>query len=1103
MKKYLFLLVFILLCISIDLQAQISFQSLDTVQFNTEDLTDARLVDTDQNGENELIYKLDNKIYSIKDFQDNSTANKNLIFEVEGINIRNFSNFVDYNNDGYLDFAVVTFDNESTFLPYAIFVKGSENGFVEDFRLEVNSLFYAKFIDINQDGSFEFFYSGDGKFGYVSDWKNGFEGFDLEFQQASVNGIEAIDFDNDGELEIVSSGFNSFHIYNISEALEVDLNFSASTNYTSNTISYGDINLDGFTDFIYRKQDDIYSLIYNDGQFIENNLTESLGFVNVRSPKLIDIDQNNTLDVVFRDQQDRLVYLRNQNGNFNQLETIGNTGIRSMDNLLFDDFDQDGFIDIFTYNLGVYDLIYTDQNQEIKEIFTGEFYNHSNGISSFDMDNDGNKDLVSIAKSGFINIIYDYKNNLNEEPTKYPIERDSDNLNIFDVDNDGFLDIIYFEANLSGGNSFLYLMKGLGNREFEEPVQWKYVPNGDSLFETDINNDDIKEFVTFRSFNEEIVVIHPNSGNVNDYYNSENVISIQNGNGIRAIDVGNLSNNDSEDIVTANYESQNISVLMNDGAGNFSESNIEIGTEVKNVKIFDYNFDGNNDLIIIINDVVTGNGNLQIYLNDGNSSFSLSEEFELDFYDPFNIDIYDLDNDGDSDLLISSYSYLAQELFENKEGVFEPVSVDIDLPGQVYRFYDDIDNDGRIDFYSTDISFGNMYIHYNNSVSKPSLDEFKLNIQDTSYSSVSVSHSGLTASGYFVLLKEDSSSKLNELPEDNSFYASNSSYGIGGELDGAFVVYSGNAASFEITGLNVSSTYKLFAFPYNSNSPNNTLIDYTDNYVSLNIVTNPSIYLLQDLPTLEIDEDNSTILDLSEYIFDDGINTYSASSDNQDLVLSFDSNVLEIDAINDFYGDSQIEIIVENQFQEENYLMDLIINPVNDPPRIQESTSIQVEGLKLNSFKILLYDVDNSNEELTFSINSSNNDIINTNEIDFDFIEDSIQVNFTTLKLGTSNISISVSDTTYEVSSEFEIEVVEKILSNLSEQEGVRIYPNPVHDVIYFEGLNDKSSFRIYTISGKMVMKDMYIPEELNISSFQAGVYLFVIGNKQFRFIKK
>lgn len=1094
MQKQLLLSLIFFVAISSKSQAQISFQSLDTVLFNTEDLTDARLVDIDQDDENELLYKLDNKIYSIDDFQDNSTANKILIYEVENVNIRNFSNFVDYNDDGYLDFTIVTFDKPTSFLPDIIFIKGSENGFIEDFRVEVPSLFFSQFIDLNQDGSYELFYSQTDKFGYVSDWKNGFDGFDQEFLQNSVNGVDAVDYDNDGSLDVVAAGTNSFNIYSISEDQNSELVYTAETDFNSNKISFGDINLDGFTDFIYRRQDKIYSLIFDNGAFTENDLMESQSFFNVRSPQLVDIDQNNTLDVVFKDAQDRLIYLENQNGNFGQFNTIGNTGIRFINNLLFDDFDQDGFIDILSYSYGLYDLIYIDKNQEIKDIFTGELYNVANDIASFDMDNDGKKDLISISKSGAIDIIYDYKDNLDGEAVSYPIQRDSENLNIIDIDEDGILDIIYYELNIAAGNSDFYLMKGLGNKEFETPTLWKNSYKVDALVETDLNNDGITEFTSFRSFGEEIVIIHPNS---------ENVISIQNGNGIRAIDIGDLSNNESQDIVTANYETQNISVLTNDGAGNFAESNIDIGNNVKNVRIFDYNFDGNNDLLVIAENQDTGNGNLQIYLNDGNSTFSFSEEFELEFYDPLNIDIYDLDNDGDSDLLISSYSYLAQEVFENKEGVFEMVSVDIDVSDQVYRIFDDINDDGKVDFYSVDITQGNRYIHYNNSVSKPSLDDFNISAEETGFSNLTLSQSGLSTSGYLVLLKEDSSSTLNELPEDNSFYASNSSFGIGGQIDGAYVVYSGNASSFEITDLEVSSNYRLFAFPYNSNSPNNTIISYTDDYISMGIATDSSIYLLQNLPLIEIDEDSSTEFKLTDYIFDTGINTYSASTENENVDLTIESSLLKIEALNDFNGELEIVVAVENQYEDRSYELNLLINPVNDAPVLQEGGLIQVEGLESTFIKLQFYDVDNTTEELTIEINSSNNDIINAEDIEYEIIEDSIQLSFTPLSLGTTNITISVSDSEFEISSEFKVEVIELVLSNIKKHDDVRIYPNPVADLIQIEGLNQLNYYRINSITGQKVMDGEITSGKLDISNLEPGVYLLIIDKKQLRFIKK
>ncbi|MFQ3213836.1 MAG: hypothetical protein ACI9C9_001366, partial [Marivirga sp.] len=223
----------------------------------------------------------------------------------------------------------------------------------------------------------------------------------------------------------------------------------------------------------------------------------------------------------------------------------------------------------------------------------------------------------------------------------------------------------------------------------------------------------------------------------------------------------------------------------------------------------------------------------------------------------------------------------------------------------------------------------------------------------------------------------------------------------------------------------------------------------------------------------------------------------------EEVELSIESNLLKIVSLNDFNGVLEIEVLVENEYEERSYVLQLLVNAVNDAPLIQESNAIQKEGLEATFVNLQLYDVDNSIEELTIKISSSNNDIIQTEEIEYEVIGDSIRLDFTPLDLGTSNITLVVSDLEFEVSSEFTVEIIEIVLSNMSELEGFSLFPNPVSDMIYFENRNVNTAYRIFTLKGKVVKEGKNLPKRLDVKDLEEGIYIFEVGNYQVKFIKR
>ena len=127
------------------------------------------------------------------------------------------------------------------------------------------------------------------------------------------------------------------------------------------------------------------------------------------------------------------------------------------------------------------------------------------------------------------------------------------------------------------------------------------------------------------------------------------------------VDVGDLDADGDMDIIVSEAETLNIYALLNDGASNFTANNLGIAGP-QYLKCIDLDADGNLDIAGI--SVITAT--LFTFLNNGNLSFS--PDFEWDSSDDMQfIDIADMDNDGDTDIIISFEEFTGDQiiLFEN------------------------------------------------------------------------------------------------------------------------------------------------------------------------------------------------------------------------------------------------------------------------------------------------------------------------------------------------------------------------------------------------------------------------------------------------------
>jgi hypothetical protein len=127
------------------------------------------------------------------------------------------------------------------------------------------------------------------------------------------------------------------------------------------------------------------------------------------------------------------------------------------------------------------------------------------------------------------------------------------------------------------------------------------------------------------------------------------------GNGPRAIAVGDFNEDGDQDLAVANYSSNNVTVLLGNGAGAFSparNSPFGAGTNPFGLAVGDFNGDGHADL------AVTGQGsdNVSILLGDGQGGFTPGKNPIAVAGQPNPIVVADFNGDGIADLAVGSFT---------------------------------------------------------------------------------------------------------------------------------------------------------------------------------------------------------------------------------------------------------------------------------------------------------------------------------------------------------------------------------------------------------------------------------------------------------------
>ncbi|MEW5925122.1 MAG: FG-GAP-like repeat-containing protein [Candidatus Zixiibacteriota bacterium] len=539
-----------------------------------------------------------------------------------------------------------------------------------------------------------------------------------------VGNVFAADLDNNGALDIIAINYYGTVLYifqghehgrfTLLQTLEL------STYYSDKLfeVTAGDVDGDGFADVILASEfnDNTYmTILLNNGDGtvsetpvnypIDNDGTAIVTF---------DIDEDDDLDIAMATTYHVSVFLNNGDGTFAPRidYSCGDSWNYGLD---MGDFNGDSYIDLLTsnYNVDSLRVLINDGNGAFTSVVSLGCY-HALDVIAVDVDLNNFCDIVAVTYPGEIVIFPGNGDGTFSDSVVYPAGNRCNAVNDADFDQDGYPDLVV------NGNASLtvsvFLNDGTGSFNAGSVA---LADPGNSVMVGDIDQDDYPDIIVPNNFEGSgRIMIMTNDqngefpmfekfdcgGNTNaqgicaaDFDGDDNIdlaiaggsgneiIVAYNNDGLFEVDstyavgtmpyyiiAADLNNDNSPDLVTANHNSDNISVQMNDGNGKFNEVPVQYTAGDGPYFVAAGLFDNDDYLDLAVSNEYSDN--VSVLLNNGDGTFASAVNYDAGG-GPHAIALDDFNDDGQADLVIADYDqwpYKMTMLLGVGDGTFIP-----------------------------------------------------------------------------------------------------------------------------------------------------------------------------------------------------------------------------------------------------------------------------------------------------------------------------------------------------------------------------------------------------------------------------------------------
>ena len=474
----------------------------------------------------------------------------------------------------------------------------------------------------------------------------------LELTRAGDGDVVAVDLDGDGDLDVATGVGSDLSVF-LNEDVTRQTGFEglsppAIHDVGSNvkSMASGDVDGDSRVDLLTSSIGS-FSVFWNlgDGSFGEpTTVTFSAGFSGLSDVSVLDLHGDGLLEVAVVNGSQVFVFPNSGDRDFQPPVTLSRGG--GPRSILSGDLDGDGETDILTRNRDSSQIAIflnegsSDGGVNFSSAQSIVLQEAPRDVVAGDFNGDGALDLAVAA--GAVVIFLNRGDGLSFEESVFHAQ--STILDAADVDGDGDLDIV---SNFQHGQVFSVLING-GGGVFRAKLDFDFALSIGSFEEGDFDGDGHVDFAVahrnktlafFRNGQEKSVSVEFDSS------------SVRYGRPPHAGILGDLDGDGNLDFATGDGAHKNLTLLFNDGAGNFtSVEPTPFPDRSDTLVLADFDGDGDNDLVVGGHDW----SGLSLLKNEGRGQF-LRQRVALNAgIVPFYVATADLDGDGSPDLIGAS-----------------------------------------------------------------------------------------------------------------------------------------------------------------------------------------------------------------------------------------------------------------------------------------------------------------------------------------------------------------------------------------------------------------------------------------------------------------
>jgi len=393
---------------------------------------------------------------------------------------------------------------------------------------------------------------------------------------------------------------------------------------------------------------------------------------------------------------------------YNEIKDARQSPVGGPYKVIAEDFTGDGIIDLALayYPVGILTIEQGDGKgnfmhlalnsvcEDCDSSYRGGIYN----ISSGDIDKDMLKDLIIGCRGNFILVLKNMGNGKFKRMKLYRTESAAKGVKLADLNNDGILDLLYTargtgrQGDTPGGK--LYIRQGMGQWSFGAAI---YADAGKSAYyvETaDLNGDEYLDILVPNELSTKVSYwINPGKGIFSPPYAEISRLEAEIGaevpiipgfhldqrqrrilqtsgrkiNDVRAAD---FNGDGHKDVVTANWESDNISVFLWNGESFHEDQLLPGGPNCAFMAVGDLDNDGDQDFVA----TNWTEDFLSIFLNKGKGEFAPRKEYKTALGN-YGVTIFDSDGDGSLDIVTANFMARSISILKGRgDGTFDPAN---------------------------------------------------------------------------------------------------------------------------------------------------------------------------------------------------------------------------------------------------------------------------------------------------------------------------------------------------------------------------------------------------------------------------------------------